>query len=697
MRLVITEKHSVAKSIAKVIGATENKDGYCEGNGYLVTWCIGHLVELCNPDEYNEQYKVWQLETLPILPDNWKYKISSKTSKQFNVIKKLIERKDVVDLIEATDAGREGELIFRLVYSMTKTTKPFYRLWISSMEDKSIREGFNNLKFGSEYDNLYQSAKCRQQADWLVGMNGTRLFTVLYGNGNVLPIGRVQTPTLQLICKRDDEIRNFKSEAYYQTHIITENGINAVSENLDKSTANLIAAKCQNERATVLNFETKEKQILPPKLYDLTALQKEANEILGYTAQQTLTYLQELYENKIVTYPRTDSNYLTSDMKDTAVKLISVIIDKYTISHCDKNINISNVNNIINNDKVTDHHAIIPTMEIAEIDFDNLLDTHKKLLYLIIFRLLEATSTNYIYENTIMFLECLKYNFKATGQTINSLGWTKLKKEMLSILGKDAKVKDNTILPSVNIGSTIFVVDTNCKELWTKPKPHYTEATILSAMEKAGVNEINKDVERKGLGTPATRASIIEKLLKDGLITRDKSHLMATEKGLNLMKIVPAIIKSPSMTAEWENQLSNIAIGKENPNNFMRNIMNIVKVWVSENRTVKEEYKSIFTPSQQQSKEIVCLCPKCGGNVYENSKAFSCENRDFSLFKNNKFFSYFGKSIDRNTAAALLKNGSCYISDFYSKKNGTKFGATVKMQIGEKYPEFSLEFENKKH
>lgn len=655
MRLVITEKPSVAKSIAKVIGAAENRDGYCEGNGYLVTWCIGHLVELCSPDEYNEQYKVWQLETLPILPDNWKYKISS------------------------------------------KTTKPFYRLWISSMEDKSIREGFNNLKFGSEYDNLYQSAKCRQQADWLVGMNGTRLFTVLYGNGNVLPIGRVQTPTLQLICSRDDEIRNFKSEAYYQTHIITENGIDAVSENLDKETANLIAAKCQNQAAVVLNIETKEKQILPPKLYDLTSLQKDANKILGYTAQQTLTYLQELYENKMVTYPRTDSNYLTNDMQETAVKLISVIIDKYTISHCDKNINISNVNNIINNDKVTDHHAIIPTMEIAEIDFDSLLDTHKKLLYLIIFRLLEATSTNYIYENTIISLECLKYNFKATGQTINSLGWTKLKREMLSILGKDTKVKDNTILPSVAIGSTILVADTNCKELWTKPKPHYTEATILSAMEKAGVNEMNKDVERKGLGTPATRASIIEKLLKDGLITRDKSHLMATEKGDNLMKIVPAIIKSPSMTAEWENQLSDIAIGKENSNTFMKNIKNIVEMWVSENCTVKEEYKSIFAPSQSQSKskEIVGLCPRCGGNVYENSKAFSCENRDFSLFKNNKFFSCFGKSINKNTAAALLKNGSCYISDFYSKKKGTKFGATVKMQIREKYPEFSLEFKNK--
>lgn len=692
MKLVIAEKPSVAKSIAKVIGATNNKDGYCEGNEYIVSWCVGHLVTLAEPDEYNEVYKNWDLNNLPIIPDLWKNKILPSTKKQYSILKKLMQRNDVTELVEATDAGREGELIFRLVYNMTRCKKPFYRLWISSLEDKAIRDGFNNLEPSKKYDNLYQSALCRQQADWIVGMNGTRLFTCLYGNGNVLPIGRVQTPTLQIIVTRDDSIKNFTSEAYYQVHIITNNNIEATSENMDKEKADNIAALCFNKVTKITDVEIKENRITPPKLYDLTSLQKDANKKLGYTAQQTLTYLQELYEKKLVTYPRTDSKFLTEDMYDTVKELLNIIKNSFTININSIDTNINNINSILNSNKVTDHHAIIPTVEISKGGFENLPLTHKNILYLIMYRLLEATYTNYIYESQKVSVMCENYVFSATGTSIKDLGWFLIKNELTSIIGAKEKNKSEVILPNVVIGTNLIATKTSVSEHWTKPKPHYTEATILAEMEKAGSKEMVDDVERKGLGTPATRASIIEKLIKDGFVSRNNNNLLATEKGANLIKIVPDIVKSPSLTADWENKLLMVSDGKLSPNEFMNEIKSIVDLWVADNKNLKSEYIGLFKSNNSNS--AVGICPKCGSKVFENTKGFCCQNKDFAIWKNNPYFNAMNKKPTTEIVKKLLADGKCYMADLYSKKKQKKFSATIIMKIDENgYPAFSLSFD----
>lgn len=692
MKLVIAEKPSVAKSIAKVIGATKNKDGYCEGDNYIVSWCVGHLVTLCDPEEYNEIYKKWDVSCLPIVPEKWKSKILPTTKKQFFVLKNLMDRADVTELIEATDAGREGELIFRLVYNMAQCKKPFYRLWISSLEDKAINEGVRNLKPSAEYDNLYQSALCRQQADWLVGMNGTRLFTCLYGNGTVLPIGRVQTPTLQIIATRDLSIKNFTAEAYYKAHIITDNSVEAITENMSKESASKLADTCSKKVAKVVDVEIKENKTPPPLLFDLTSLQKEANKKLGYTAQQTLTYLQELYEKKYVTYPRTDSKFLTEDMGDTVKSLLNIIKSSFVmINNIDINININNIKFILNNKKVTDHHAIIPTVEIANCDFENLPLTHKRLLYLVIYRLLEATYTNYIYESKKISLECENNIFCATGTTVINMGWHLVRDELTSILGSKEKAKADTLLPNVITGMDLIIQETSVSEHWTKPKPHYTEATILAEMEKAGAREMVDDVERKGLGTPATRAAIIEKLIKDSLIERNKGNLLLTEKGANLIKIIPDMVKSPALTADWENKLVMVSNGELSPNEFMDSIKSIVNMWVKDNKDVNAEYKSLF--QNTNSNLVVGVCPKCGGNVSENSKGFCCQNKDFAIWKNNPYFGAMNKKLTTKIVKSLLATGKCYISDLYSKKKEKTFSATVVMTIGDNgYPVFNLEF-----
>ena len=694
MRLVVAEKPSVAKSIAKVIGATVNKDGYCEGNGYIVSWCIGHLVTLAKPDEYSDAYKKWNINQLPIIPDVWKNTVIPTTKKQYLILKSLMERTDVTDLIEATDAGREGELIFRLVYNMAKCKKPFYRLWISSMEDKSIEEGFENLVPSSKYDNLYMSAVCRQQADWLVGMNGTRLFTCLYGNGNVLPIGRVQTPTLQIIVTRDNEIKNFKSESYYQAHIITNNNIEATCENTDKETAEKISAMCFNKNAKVVDVEISEKKVTPPKLYDLTSLQKDANKKLGYTAQQTLTYLQELYEKKLVTYPRTDSKYLTNDMETTVRELLDIIKLSYTVNISGIDTNINNIKVILNSSKVTDHHAIIPTVEIRKNIFEDLPLTHKNILYLIIYRLLEATYTSYVYESKKISLACENNGFIATGKTVKDLGWYAIKNELMSIIGsrENDTEKDDTILLDIITGMDLVVADTSVSEHWTKPKPHFTEATILAEMERAGSKEMTSEVERKGLGTPATRASILEKLIKDGLVKRDNNSLLSTEKGVNLIRIVPETIKSPSLTADWENKLVMVSEGKLSSDEFMDDIIHIVSIWIDNNKFENPNYKGLFKNTSSNSS--IGICPKCGGTVYENQKGFCCENKDFAIWKNNPYFNAMNKKPTANIVKKLLTEGKCYIADLYSKKKQKTFSAIIIMKIDDKgYPSFSLSFD----
>ncbi len=693
MKLVITEKPSVAKSIANVIGANTTKQGYFEGSGYCVSWCVGHLVTLCEPDEYDEKYHKWDVETLPIIPADWKCKVITASRNQYKVLKSLMEQSDVTEIVEATDAGREGELIFRLVYNQARCSKPFTRLWISSMEDKAIKDGFNNLVAGNEFENLYLAALCRLRADWLVGINGTRLFTCQYGNGVKLPIGRVQTPTLKIIVDRDNEIANFKPEQYFLTHIITENGIEAVSNALAEDISENLSLDCLNAPALISDVEIKENKKNPPKLYDLTALQKDANKILGYTADQTLTYLQELYEKKFVTYPRTDSKYLTEDMGDTASNIINVLINKFLPSYRDIEVNLYNIGQILDSSRVTDHHAIIPTMEIDKDNngFNNLSSTHQKLYYLIMIRLLEATHTSYIYESTKISISCNNYPFCAKGINVKDFGWKKFKSILNDMLGINSKLDDEEkTLPCVVTGESFVVIDSKSTEQWTKPKPHYTEATILSEMERAGAKEVNDDVERKGLGTPATRASIIEKLIKDEYISRNKNNLISTEKGINLIKIIPELIKSPLMTAKWENELSDVRDGKLNSDDFMNGIERIVKLWVSNNKVKNPEHIQLFKSSE--GKEVIGVCPNCGGKVYENSKGFCCENRDFGLFKDNKYFAALHKKITTKIAKELFTKGRIYIPDLYSKKKNSTFGATIVMTSEGKYPNFNMEF-----
>lgn len=692
MILVIAEKPSVAQLIAKVLGSTNRKDGYLEGNGYICSWCVGHLVTLAEPDEYSDVYKKWEISNLPIIPDKFKYKILPATKKQFCVIKKLMNSNEVNSIICATDAGREGELIFRLVYDMAKSSKPFQRLWISSLEDSAIKEGFENLKESKKCDNLYASALCRQRADWLVGMNGTRLFTCLYGNGEVLPIGRVQTPTLNMIVNREYSISTFKTEPFYHTHLILTNGLDLKSNRKTVEEAKQLAEECRSGNILINKVEVKKNSQLPPKLFDLTGLQKEANKLLGYTAQQTLTYTQELYEKKLVTYPRTDSQFLTDDMFDT-VKAIIEIISKNLINVNIKT-NLKNINTILNSKKVSDHHAIIPTLEIAKMDLSSLPITHKNLLNLISTRLLCATSTPYLFESKNITATACDESFTATGKAVIDLGYKNLIVLFKNQLGIKMEDKES-FLPDVVENEFYDISETNVSEHFTKPPKHYTEASILADMEKAGAKEMDNDVERKGLGTPATRAAIIEKLLSDKLIVRVEKNLLPTNKAKNLMKIIPDEIKSPDLTANWENMLVKVAKGEVESTVFMAEIKDIVTSWVKNNKMLKKEYINLFGNSSTE-REVLGKCPKCGGSIYENKKAFSCANKDFSLFKDNKFFESFGKKITKQTAKTLLAHKEITYIDLVSKKSGKKYKATIVMSIDDKsnYPIFSLRFDN---
>ena len=576
-KLVVSEKPSVAMSIAKVLGAKNRKDGYIEGNGYIITWCIGHLVSLAPPESYDENYKKW--DNLPVIPDAWQYEVLAGTRKQFNVIKKLMHSKDVDSVVCATDAGREGELIFRLVYEQAGCKKPILRLWVSSLEDTAIKKGFENLKPGKDYDNLYNSAVCRERADWLVGINMTRYFTVKNGNNGVISIGRVQTPTLAMICARDNEIKNFV-KGYYYTVEINCGLFTAVSKKFEvKDLANAVGANCKT--AKVKEIRKENKSSAPPKLYDLTALQRDANRLFGFTAQQTLDILQKLYEGKLVTYPRTDSNYLTEDMEETALSVISAItaaMDFEISSNPD-------VKRVMNNKGVSDHHAIIPTINIKTADLSALDDNSHKLLHLISARLLSATAPKYEYEQTTAVLSCTGCEFTATGKTVKNGGYKDIEKQLLNIT--KSKPADNntdekeTVLPHISEGME-YPVTPAVKEHETTPPKHYTEDTLLSAMENAGSDDFVKDsFERKGLGTPATRANIIEVLLKRGYIERNGKQLISTDKGNMVINTVPETLKSAKMTAEWECELSHIAKGTADSKAFMRNTENFVKVILS--------------------------------------------------------------------------------------------------------------------
>ena len=626
MELVIAEKPSVAQSIAAVLGATQRKDGYLEGNDYLVSWCVGHLVELVQPESYEEAWKKWSYDNLPIIPQEWQHEVKSDTKAQYQILKKLMHDDRVDAVVCATDAGREGELIFRLTYNMAGCRKPMKRLWISSMEESAIRDGFHNLRPGSDYDNLYHSALCRQEADWLVGINGTRLFTVLYG-GKALKVGRVQTPTLAMLVDRESKIMNFKKEAYYMAHIMG-NGLDAVSEHIsDKTEAERIAGACENGQALVTSVVKEEKWVAPPKLYDLTTLQRDANRLFGFTAKQTLEYTQSLYEKKLVTYPRADSQYLSDDMEGTAKNVIEAIFNSLLF---EQNIMFNpDIKRILNSKKVTDHHAIIPTMEIIKQDLKVIPESEMKILSLCANRLLCATGEKHIYNSTKAELTCNEIVFKVSGKEVWKNGW----KEFDDFFKNSYKTAEDKLdaeeekkLPELHEGMMIAVEQTKVSEHFTQPPKHYTEDSLLSAMERAGAEDMGDEVERKGLGTPATRADIIEKLVKDGFVKREKKQMIPTEDGMKLITILPDVVKSPKLTADWENELTLVSKGEVAAEQFMSGIEAMVTDLVKTYHSVSDEHKAMFGTGKG-GQEVLGKCPKCGADVVKGKFGAYCTGK----------------------------------------------------------------------
>lgn len=627
MQLVIAEKPSVAKSIAEVLGALDRQDGYFEGGGYLVSWCVGHLIERAQPESYGEQWKKWTYESLPVNPEHWQYEIKEDTNEQYDVLYGLLHDSRVDEVVCATDAGREGELIFRLVYEMAGCNKPMKRLWISSMEESAIRDGFENLKPGSDYDHLYHSALCRQEADWLVGINGTRLFTVLYG-GKVLKVGRVQTPTLAMLVERESRIMNFKKEQYFMAHILC-GGLDAATERIDSKTeAERKAGACRNGKALVTSVSKEEKTVAPPKLYDLTTLQRDANRLFGFTAKQTLEYTQSLYEKKLCTYPRTDSQYLSDDMEQTAGSVIEAVFGSTLF---EENVMFNpDIKRVLNSKKVTDHHAIIPTMEIAKADLAALPETERKILSLVANRLLCATGEKHLYETVKAELSCGGYTFATFGKSVLKNGWKDFEDAFKrSFKTTEEKDSEDKKLPELSEGQTFDGVQTKISEHYTTPPKHFTEDSLLSAMERAGNEDMGDDVERKGLGTPATRADIIEKLVKDGFVKREKTErssvcrLIPTEDGMKLITVLPDVMKSPKLTADWENALTLVAKGEMEREEFMADIETMVYDLIRTYHEVSNEQKKMFA----QEQKALGKCPNCGGEVVKGKYGAYCTNK----------------------------------------------------------------------
>lgn len=698
MKLVIAEKPSVAMSLAAVLGATERKDGYLEGSGYLVSWCVGHLLELAQPEAYKEQYAKWRYEDLPILPENWKYEVPKDKKTQLALLCRLMKDKRVDSVVCATDAGREGELIFRLVYEYAGCNKPMERLWISSMEDAAIREGFDRLRPGSDYDKLYDAAVCRAGADWLIGINATRLFSVLYGV--TLNVGRVMSPTLALLVQRESDIESFISKPFYVPEI-TCGGFTASGEKMtERSEAEKIRMDCDHNSAFVRSVEKQVKTIQPPRLYDLTTLQRECNRIYGYTAQQTLDYVQSLYEKKLATYPRTDSQYLTKDMLATAASLILWLRDNMPFGKgCAGELDIDRVTD---DSKVTDHHAIIPTVEIAQTDLTELPSGERDVLTLLAVRLLCATTQAHRFETVTAMLDCQGHTFTAKGKTILQSGWKEVERiHRMSIRQSETEHRENedAALPVLQEGQTFETVSASLREGKTSPPKHYTEDTLLSAMENAGAEDMPDDAERKGLGTPATRAATLEKLVSAGFVERKKKQLIPTKKGRNLIAVLPDNIKSPILTAEWESMLKQVEHGELSATSFMDQIADMSRTLVKEHTAPEERFADLFPSSKGTVHEAVGVCPRCGAPVYEGKKGFFCDNREcsFALWKDNRFFSSKKKSITKSVAAALLKEGRISMSGLYSEKTGKTYDAEVILDdTGGKYVNFKLEFPVKK-
>ena len=695
-KLVIAEKPSVAHSLAAVIGATARKDGYLEGNGWRVSWCVGHLAGLADADSYDPKYAKWRYDDLPILPADWQMTVGKDKKKQFDVLKKLMNATDVTEVVNACDAGREGELIFRSVYELAGCQKPMKRLWISSMEDSAIREGFANLRPGAEYDGLRDAALCRAKADWLVGINATRLFSVLYHR--TLNIGRVMSPTLALIVQREAEIDGFKPVPFY-TVTLELPGFTVAGERMkDKAAAEQLQSACQSAVATVKQVERKDKSEKPPALYDLTTLQRDANRLLGYTAQQTLDYLQNLYEKKLCTYPRTDSRYLTSDMAEGLPVLVNLVANAMTFR---KGIAIScDADAVINDKKVTDHHAVIPTRNIQNADLSGLPVGERAVLELVALRLLCAVAQPHTYAETSVTVECAGVEFSAKGRTVKHPGWRALDAAYCANLKNTPepdKETESKALPELTEGQSLPLSGTVVKEGKTSPPKHFTEDTLLSAMETAGKEDMPEDAERKGLGTPATRAGILEKLVSAGFLERKKSkkivQLMPSHDAVSLITVLPEQLQSPLLTAEWEYRLGEIECGELPPEDFMAGISAMLRELVGTYQVIKgTEY--LFSPPR----EVVGRCPRCGGEVAEMQKGFFCQNEAcrFAIWKNNKWWAAKKKQPTKVVVAALLKDGRARLTGCYSEKTGKTYDATVVLEDDGQYVSFRLEFDRQK-
>ena len=695
MKLVIAEKPSVAASLSAVIGASTRKDGYFEGNGWRVSWCVGHLAGLADAHAYNPDYAKWRYDDLPILPEPWQMVVSKDKKKQFNILKQLMNAPDVTEVVNACDAGREGELIFRSVYELAGCQKPMKRLWISSMEDSAIREGFANLRPGADYDGLYEAALCRAKADWLVGINATRLFSVLYHR--TLNIGRVMSPTLALIVQREAEIDAFKPVPFYTVQLELP-GLAVSGERMaDKAAAERLRKACENGMATVKQVERKEKSEKPPALYDLTTLQRDANRLLGFTAQQTLDYLQNLYEKKLCTYPRTDSRYLTSDMADGLPVLINLTANAMPFR---KGIAITcNTAAVINDKKVTDHHAIIPTRNIRDADLSGLPAGERAVLELAASRLLCAVAEPHIYAETTVTVECAGAEFTAKGKTVKQPGWKALDAAYRTSLKNAEPDKDDMdqTLPDLPDGQTLAVSAAAVKEGKTSPPRHFTEDTLLSAMETAGKDEMPEDAERQGLGTPATRAGILEKLVSAGFLERKKSkkavQLLPSHDAVSLITVLPEQLQSPLLTAEWERRLGEIQRGELAPEYFMTGISAMLKELVGTYQVIKgTEY--LFSPPR----EVVGKCPRCGGEVAETQKGFFCQDNSckFAIWKNSKWWAAKKQLPTKAIVAALLKDGRAHVTGLYSEKTGKTYDAAVVLEDTGQYVNFKLYFDQRK-
>lgn len=692
--LVIAEKPSVAQSYAKNLSAYKREDGYLEGESCIVSWCLGHLAEYAQPEEYDPKYEKWQFDDLPILPEVWKLKVSKDKKKQFDVLKGLMNRSDVEYLVNGCDAGREGELIFQRVYDLAGCRKPVKRLWISSMEDAAIQKGFQTMKSEEEYKNLCMAAVCRAQADWLIGMNGTRAYTTRYFKR--LVVGRVQTPTLAMLAERQERIEHFQKEAFYKV-ALTDGKLTVVSENIaNEEAADLLAALCNGSTAVVTQMKKEDKKAFPPRLYDLTSLQREANRYFGYTAKRTLDMLQELYEEKLVTYPRTDSQFVTEDMKDSVEELVGKMpvllpfVDYGQLGH--------GIKRVINNAKVSDHHAILPTKEAVEKGIADLPADKKNLMMLICQQLVQATGEEYLYEQTDITVKCQEHDFKARGKIPVQMGFKEVEKAFKHLYVKaepvEGKEKETSIPAGYEEGMRLFPVKADKTTHYTSPPKPFNEDTLLAAMETAGNKEFDSETEKKGLGTPATRASIIEKLVSSGYAQRKGKQILPSTEGKELVKVMPEYLKSAVMTAEWENQLLMMEKGQITDTQFMGEITSLVSKILEVCREIPEEERRRF----QTEREVIGKCPVCGCDVFEGKQNFYCSNRqcDFALWKENRFLGSMEKNLDKKMARELLDTACTHVKGLYSKKKDMKFDADLLLTLEDGKPRFHLEFPKKK-